>query len=85
MKRLAMILMCAIMLTGFGMNVSAENTEETAEVYTEAAEESNDMSKGVKIAGFLVIFTLSMGVTAYIVMRPKIKMLKEAKQKNEEK
>lgn len=85
MKRLAMIFMCAVMFTGFGMNVSAENTEETAEVYAEAAEESEGMSKGVKMAGFMAIFTLSMGITAYIVMRPKVKMLKEAKQKNEKK
>lgn len=85
MKRLAMILMCAVMLTGYSMNVSAENTKETAEVYAETAEESEGVSKGVKIAGFMAIFTLSMGITAYIVMRPKIKMLKEAKQNNEEK
>ena len=44
-----------------------------------------ELSKGAKIAGFLVIFTISMGVTAFIIIRPKLKMLKEARAKNSEK
>ncbi len=79
MKRFTIIIMCAVMLMSLGVSVCAENTAETSEISVTAEAEDKGMSKGIKIAGFLGIFTLSMGVTAYIVMRPKLKMLKEAR------
>ncbi len=79
MKRFTIIIMCAVMLMGLGLGVCAENTAGTSETSVTAEAEGEGMSKGTKIAGFLGIFTLSMGVTAYIVMRPQLKMLKEAR------
>ena len=37
------------------------------------------ISKPVQVVGFLVIFTVVCGVTAYFVMRPSLKKLKESR------
>lgn len=64
--------------------MSAEDihTEETS-VSRQQTEESS--SRSVKIAGFLVIFTVAMGVTAYFTAAPKLKKIKKLKKEQSEK
>ncbi len=87
MKKIIAAVLCSfvLILTGVQTAVYAENTAQYSDsaeaVQQETEEQEEGMSKGGKIAVFLGIFTVSMGVTAYIVMRPKLKMLKEAKGK----
>lgn len=59
-------------------NVSAVESVETQPVQTDQSQ-TEQWTKGQKIAGFLVIFTVFCGGTAYLVMRPSLKKLKEAK------
>lgn len=62
-----------------GNGVSAA---ETAPIQTTVTEEQkkDEPSRTTRIVGFLAIFTVACGVTAYLVMRPSLKRLKEAKQ-----
>ncbi|MBQ8688025.1 MAG: hypothetical protein IJ512_05700 [Ruminococcus sp.] len=81
MKGKIYALLCCMMLmlscpTGAA---SAETTTPVQEIVQETEEE--EPSKAMKIVQFLAIFTVAMGVTAYIVVRPKLKLLKEAKKK----
>lgn len=61
------------------ISIAAETTIPATEIVQET--EDNEPSKTMKIVQFLVIFTVAMGVTAYIVVRPKLKLLKELKEK----
>lgn len=77
-------LVCALsMLMLWGMPVgngaSAAETAPAQTAVTTEAETEEEPSKAVKIIGFLAIFTVACGVTAYMVMRPSLKKLKEAK------
>lgn len=60
--------------------MSAEDTSAAESSVSEQQTEEKESSRGMKIAGFLVIFTAAMGVTAYITAAPKLKMLKKNKQ-----
>ncbi len=78
MKRLCCVLASVLML--WGLSVGTVYAEETT-AFTEAvvSEEDADAGKAGKIVGFLAIFTVVCGTTAYLVMRPSLKRLKEAK------
>lgn len=82
MKRWICIVLCTLSLIVCPMAVSAEGTSDAASASAEEVQDDSEPSKGVKIAGFLVIFTMSMGVTGYIVVRPKLKLLKDARETN---
>lgn len=84
MKRRILALICSLFMliccSMVSISVSAESAvETTTEVSDNVHETDSSPSRGVKIAGFLVIFTVAMGATAFIVARPKFKKLKEAK------
>lgn len=81
MKRWICMLLCGMVLMVCPAAVTAEGTSEPAAETVQ--QEDNEPSKGMKIAGFMAIFTVSMGVTGYIVVRPKLRMLKEAREKRE--
>lgn len=86
MKRLLTVILCAFtLLMCGGICVSAEDihTEETSVSRQQTEEEGP--SRSVKIAGFLVIFTLAMGVTAYFTAAPKLKKIKKLKKEQSEK
>ncbi|MGN1403195.1 MAG: hypothetical protein ACI4XB_02610 [Ruminococcus sp.] len=80
-KKGLVCVLSALLLWGMpvGNGVSAAETAPEQTVATEAQTEE-EPSKAVKIIGFLAIFTVACGVTAYVVMRPSLKKLKEAKQ-----
>ncbi|MBQ8514679.1 MAG: hypothetical protein IJ496_04715 [Ruminococcus sp.] len=84
MKNKIAALLCGMLLLFCGPAVPASAGTTTAipaaEIVQEAeeTETGNEPSKTVKIVQFLVIFTVAMGVTAYIVVRPKLKLLKDA-------
>ena len=63
----------------------AEPMAETTGVSEHIQQDKEDStpSRGVKIAGFLVIFTVAMGTTAFIVVKPKLKKLKTTKKKQQ--
>ncbi len=82
MKRWVCMILCILSLIVCPVSVSAEGTSDAASASAEEVQDDSEPSKGVKIAGFLVIFTISMGVTGYIVVRPKLKLLKDAREKN---
>lgn len=84
-KRWKIWLVCvlsALLLWGMpvGNGVSAAETAPAQTAVTTEAQTEEEPSKTVKIIGFLAIFTVACGVTAYVVMRPSLKKLKEAKQ-----
>ena len=87
MKKFISAFLCAVMLLlCVPANACAAGDAPMETTVTQSQEsEEKELSKGAKIAGFLVIFTISMGVTAFIIVRPKLKMLKEAREKNSEK
>ncbi|MCD8219565.1 MAG: hypothetical protein LUC50_04245 [Ruminococcus sp.] len=68
-------------MTGPACAVEAAETQ-PAETVQEST--SGGWTKGKKIAGFLVLFTIACGGTAYLVMRPSLKKLKETKQQTQE-
>lgn len=72
-------LVCSCLCLGLAIpwTVQAAEDTETTEVVEEEEEEA---SKGEKIAGFLIIFTICFVAAAYAVMRPSLKKLKAAKQ-----
>lgn len=77
-------LVCALsmlMLWGMpvGNGVSAAETAPAQTAVTTEVQTEEEPSKAVKIIGFLAIFTVACCVTAYMVMRPSLKKLKEAK------
>ena len=81
MKRILIVFICAIILCiQGGICASAEETSAAESSVSEQQTEEKESSRGMKIAGFLVIFTAAMGVTAYITAAPKLKMLKKNKQ-----
>lgn len=85
MKRTLIVLICAFMLCIHSAAVvSAESTavSETAESVQQTEESGS--SRGVKIAGFLVIFTVAAGATAYITAAPKLKKLKKDKSEKDQ-
>lgn len=47
---------------------------------TASASEEKETGKTGKILGFLAIFTVACGGTAYLVMRPSLRKLREAKE-----
>ncbi len=83
MKRRILVLICSLfMLIGSAVtsiSAYAEPMAETTEVSEHVQETDSSPSRGVKIAGFLVIFTVAMGTTAFIVVKPKLKKLKTTK------
>ena len=88
MKRRIAGIICVLFLYLCSMTalpVSADETTAATETIETVQNENEEegYSKGVKIAGFLGIFTVAMGVTAFIVVKPKLKMLKEIKNKTE--
>lgn len=90
MKRRILVLICSLfMLIGsaaISIGASAEPVAETTEVSEHIQQDKEDStpSRGVKIAGFLVIFTVAMGTTAFIVVKPKLKKLKTTKNNNKD-
>ncbi|MDD6270316.1 MAG: hypothetical protein PUA84_09725 [Oscillospiraceae bacterium] len=85
MKRILIVFICAFMLCiQGGICVSAEETSAAESSVSEQQTEEKESSRGMKIAGFLVIFTVAMGVTAYITAAPKLKMLKKNKQEKDQ-
>lgn len=86
-KWFASLLCCLICLTGT-LPVTISAMAEEAAVTTSATDsldesadtEEEQPSKTVRILEFLGIFTVAAGVTAFIVIRPKWKMLKEIRQ-----
>ncbi len=80
----ALIFICLFCLCS-GLQLSAVSAaEDTAvsETVESVQDETEDGTpRGVKIAGFLVIFTAAMGTTAFIAARPKLKMLREMSKK----
>lgn len=88
MKRRILVLICSLfMLIGsaaISIGASAEPVAETTEVSEHVQETDSSPSRGVKIAGFLVIFTVAMGTTAFIVVKPKLKKLKTTKNNNKD-
>ncbi len=87
MKKFITPFLCAVMLLMcVPANACAAGDAPMETTVTQSQEsDQKEFSKGAKIAGFLVIFTISMGVTAFIIVRPKLKILKEAREKNSEK
>ncbi len=84
MKKIISAFLCAVMLLlccPVGAYAAGDVPMETTVSQSQESDQK-EFSKGAKIAGFLVIFTISMGVTAFIIVRPKLKMLKEAREKN---
>lgn len=59
-----------------------EEPSVTGSIETIQETEEDGHSKNAKIAGFLIIFTVAMGITAFIVVRPKLKVLKEVNKKD---
>jgi len=68
-----------------GVNWSTAYAETETEEATAKMEETEDtgLSRGVKIAGFLGIFTVVFVGTAYLTVRPSLKKLKAARQEAE--
>ncbi len=86
MKKFITPFLCAVMLLlccPVGAHAAGSAPVETTVSQSQESDQK-ELSKGAKIAGFLVIFTISMGMTAFIIVRPKLKMLKDAKEKNSE-
>lgn len=88
MKNKIAALLCGMLLL-FCCPAFFASTETTAAPAAEIVQEAetddsgnNEPSKTMKIVQFLVIFTVAMGVTAYIVVRPKLKLLKEVQAKS---
>lgn len=81
-KKGLVCVLSALLLWGIpmGNSVSAAETAPAQTAVTTEAQTGKEPSKAVKIIGFLAIFTVACGVTAYLVMRPSLKKLKEAKQ-----
>lgn len=73
----SLLLLCAVFVPGkvFAAESAENQSVETEESWTV------EWTKGQKVAGFLVIFTVFCGGTAYLVMRPSLKKLKEAKKR----
>ncbi|MGN0630163.1 MAG: hypothetical protein ACI4JN_02435 [Ruminococcus sp.] len=85
MKRVFTIFLCAFMLfIQSGICVSAEETSAAESSVSEQQTDESGSSRGMKIAGFLVIFTAAMGVTAYFTAAPKLKRLKKDKQEKDQ-
>ena len=85
MKRILIVFICAFMLCmQGGICVSAAESSAAESSVSEQQTEENDSSRGMKIAGFLVIFTAAMGVTACITAAPKLKKLKKDKQEKDQ-
>lgn len=88
MKQRILVLICSLfMLIGSAVtsiSAYAEPMAETTEVSEHVQETDSSPSRGVKIAGFLVIFTVAMGTTAFIVVKPKLKKLKTTKNNNKD-
>lgn len=88
MKQWILVLFCSLFMiicsAMISISASAEPVAETTEFSEHIQEQVKDSSpsRGVKIAGFLVIFTVAMGTTAFIVVKPKLKKLKATKNDN---
>lgn len=71
---------------GFALPAAAEEAAQTVNAQSENAEESSDtaqgltLTKGEKIAGFLVIFTIVFVATAVVSTGPARKRLKQQRQ-----
>ena len=81
MKKCISVLLCSLLLLLGGPVIPAET--ETDVPVTETVQETQtekEPSKAGRIVQFLVIFTAAAGVTVWIVMRPKMKLLKEARE-----
>lgn len=79
-------MLLTLMLCGLStvaMPAAAQAAETTESVQTDETKKPASSGKTKKIVGVLCIFTVSCGVTAYLVMRPSLKKLKEAKQQAE--
>lgn len=78
-KNLVCGVLCAgILVSGMAIPQPVWASGESATEQTQQAEEPEDsgVSKGIQVAGFLVIFTVVFVTTAYVVMRPSLKKLK---------
>lgn len=72
---ISVLLLCGMPMENAVFAAEAATVQTTVtEVQTKDAP-----SKTVKMVGFLAIFTVACGGTAYLVMRPSLKKLKEAK------
>ncbi len=71
-----MLIFCIPVIPG-----ASETTDVSTTEAVQQTEEEKEPSKTVRIVEFLAIFTVAMGVTAYIVVRPKLKVLKKAQEK----
>ncbi len=81
---LCCVLLCLCLQVGVLSATAAETTAvETTSSSQTASEKDGGLSKPVKILGFLAIFTVACAGTAYLVMRPSLQKLKEAKQQGE--
>ncbi len=87
-RKLLTAMLCGIMLLFCGMycvgviQAAAETSTVTTISETmdnDTAEDEQELSKTMRIVQFLVIFTIAMGTTAYLVVRPKLKLLKDMK------
>ena len=79
-------MLLTLMLCGLStaaMPAAAQAAETTESVQTDETKKAVSSGKTKKIVGVLCIFTVSCGVTAYLVMQPSLKKLKEAKQQAE--
>lgn len=78
MKKWCCVLVSVLMLWGFSADtVHAEETTAPTEAAT--SEKDTDAGRAGKVVGFLAVFTIVCGTTAYLVMRPSLKRLKDAK------
>lgn len=90
MKQRILVLICSVfMLIGSAVTSISAYAEPMAETtgvseHIQQDKEDSTPSRGVKIAGFLVIFTVAMGTTAFIVVKPKLKKLKTTKNNNKD-
>ena len=86
MKKIILMMLCALtlMLSCPMTTVSAAGENSgvtTTSAQSEQADENS--SRGRDIAVFLIIFTVAMGTTAFIVARPKLKKLREVRSESD--
>lgn len=72
----------SLFIMNFNIIVSAESDRQAVTTISQANDEKNDKEnakgdKAKKIVIFLIIFTISGGITAFLVIRPSLKKLKK--------
>lgn len=76
------IAVMSLFVMNFNIIASAESDRQAVTTISQANDEKNDKEnakgdKAKKIVVFLIIFTISGGITAFLVIRPSLKKLKK--------